>query len=187
MYFDKKFTFLGGWCDKAYHHASPNYNERPKDTCINSIIIHHISLPPAIYAYDYVTDFFMNRLNHTEHPYFDDLKNCFVSAHFYIRRQGELHQYVSTDQRAWHAGESLLQGESNCNNFSIGIELEGTGFEPFDARQYPVLAELINSLQKVYPAITRDRIVGHSDVAPLRKTDPGPFFDWERLWQTMDE
>lgn len=167
--------------------SSPNFNERKPEDIISLLVIHNISLPPEQYDNDYVTDFFLNRLDPTIHPYFATIYTRKVSAHFYITRQGELIQYVSTLHRAWHAGESSFQGRAACNDYSIGIELAGSDYEEFTPVQYQVLANLVRCIQNGYQAITRDRIVGHSDIAPGRKTDPGKFFDWNKLWQQVDE
>ncbi|HEV2613340.1 MAG TPA: 1,6-anhydro-N-acetylmuramyl-L-alanine amidase AmpD [Gammaproteobacteria bacterium] len=152
---------------------SPNCNERPENAVINMIVIHGISIPEGEYGNDNVIKLFQNRLKSMQ-----ELK---VSSHLYIRRDGEVIQFVPFDLRAWHAGVSNFQGEENCNDFSIGIELEGSNHEVYTDSQYEKLKEIIKYLKKRYPAITNERIIGHSDIAPGRKTDPGPFFEWDRI------
>lgn len=174
-----------GLVEQAKFIESPNFNLRPEGMEIDLIVIHNISLPPGEYAQDYVSDFFTNQLDPTIHPYFETIYQREVSSHFYIRRTGKLIQYVPTDKRAWHAGASSFQGRNACNDFSIGIELEGTDDEPFEEIQYDVLAGLVKSLQIAYPRINDQNIVGHSDIAPGRKTDPGLCFDWDKLWQKL--
>ena len=169
-----------GWLSGVKRVASPNYDARPRQTCVSLLVIHGISLPPNIYGGDAIPRFFTNRLDYSEHPYFEQIKGLKVSSHFLIRRDGQVLQFVACGRRVWHAGVSTWQGRSRCNDFSIGIELEGSDFEPYSERQYIALARLIRRLKRAYPI--RD-IAGHSDIAPERKTDPGPFFDWERLRQ----
>lgn len=156
---------------------SPNCDERPVDCEISLLVIHNISLPPEEFGGDGVIQLFTNRIDPGAHPYYQALRDLTVSAHFFIRRNGETIQFVSCEKRAWHAGESCWQGKSCCNDFSIGVELEGSDTTPFTDLQYQALAALTRTLQSRYP-ITG--IVGHSDIAPGRKTDPGPCFDWER-------
>lgn len=170
-----------GWVNGAKQHPSPNCNPRPEREDINLVVIHCISLPEGQYGTGCVKDLFLNRLDCTRDASFADLTGLRVSSHFFISRQGELYQFVSVYDRAWHAGVSQFQGQKNCNDFSIGIELEGTDQTAFEAAQYQTLNELIAALCKQFPAITRERIVGHSDIAPGRKTDPGNGFDWQRL------
>lgn len=157
---------------------SPNYDERPNQTTIDLIIIHYISLPPGKFGTSDVPDFFMNRLEIGKHPFFDTIKNAKVSSHLFIRRNGEIIQFVPFHKRAWHAGESTFENRQACNNFSIGIELEGDEHQPFTQQQYSKLVNCTKAIMQAYPAITPEKIVGHSDVAPGRKQDPGPFFDW---------
>jgi AmpD protein len=157
--------------------ASPNCDERPTGEHITLLVVHSISLPPGRYSGDAVADLFTNRLDPSAHPYFAELAKLRVSAHFFVRRGGELIQFVPTSMRAWHAGLSAWKGRERCNDFSVGIELEGTDTTPFTAAQYRVLARLTRALQAVHPITD---IVGHADVAPGRKTDPGPGFDWVR-------
>ncbi len=167
-----------GWLDAARQIISPNQDARPENTVIALLVIHNISLPPSQYGGNGVVQLFTNCLDPEEHPYYREIYQRKVSAHFFIRRDGTLIQFVACQQRAWHAGVSAWQGRDNCNDFSIGIELEGSDFETFESRQYEVLNQLITVLENAYP-ITG--IVGHSDIAPGRKTDPGDFFDWARV------
>ena len=169
-----------GWCQGVCHCPSPNFNARPSDE-ISLLVIHNISLPPGQFATGKVQAFFQNRLDVTEHPYFEGIKALRVSAHFLIERDGQITQFVSCLDRAWHAGISSFEGREACNDFSLGIELEGTDDQPFTDAQYQALIALTRQLQQHYPQITPQRICGHSDVAPGRKTDPGPCFDWARF------
>ncbi len=158
---------------------SPNANERP-DNEISLLVIHNISLPPGQYGGGHVAELFTNRLDPEGHPFFREIEGLEVSAHLLIERDGTLTQFVPFDRRAWHAGKSCFEGREACNDFSIGIELEGTDEEPFTDNQYSVLALVTRALLQAYPALTPARITGHSDIAPGRKTDPGPAFDWGR-------
>ena len=160
---------------------SPNFDERPEQTAIDLLVIHGISLPPNEFGGPYIDQLFTNSLDPTAHPYFEGIKQLQVSSHLLIRRDGEIVQYVSLNKRAWHAGKSEFCGRTICNNFSIGIELEGSVNQAYTDLQYRKLAEVIESLMSNYPKLTRDRIVGHSDIAPGRKTDPGPWFDWRQV------
>lgn len=169
-----------GWCHDVQHCPSPNFNARPAGE-VSLLVIHNISLPPAQFKTGKVQAFFQNQLDVTEHPYFAGIADLRVSAHFLIERDGEVTQFVSCLDRAWHAGVSLFDGREGCNDFSLGIELEGTDEQPFTDAQYTALIELTRQLRRGYPAITLERICGHSDIAPGRKTDPGPFFDWSRF------
>jgi AmpD protein len=169
-----------GYLKPAKQLVSPNQNDRPLDTPISLLVIHNISLPPGEFGGDNVTELFLNTLDCTKHPYYEKLKDLKVSSHLFIRRDGEVLQFVSFNKRAWHAGASSFQGMPNCNDYSIGIELEGCDDQPFTDAQYKVLAEVSQAIMCQYPAITLDRIAGHSEIAPGRKTDPGPFFDWQR-------
>lgn len=155
--------------------ASPNCDERPAGEHVTLLVVHGISLPPGRFTGDAVAELFLNRLEPSAHPFFAGLAGLRVSAHFFVRRRGELIQFVPVSKRAWHAGFSAWKGRERCNDFSVGVELEGTDTTPFTAAQYRVLARLTRALQAVYPV--RD-IVGHADIAPGRKTDPGPCFDW---------
>ncbi|MDH4556555.1 1,6-anhydro-N-acetylmuramyl-L-alanine amidase AmpD [Pseudomonas sp. BN417] len=169
-----------GWCQGISHCPSPNFNCRPQGE-ISLLVIHNISLPPGQFGTGKVQEFFQNCLNPDEHPYFDGIRDLKVSAHFLIERDGAITQFVSCNERAWHAGVSLFDGRENCNDFSLGIELEGTDDQAFTEPQYAALIALVEQLRLAYPAITPARICGHSDIAPGRKTDPGPAFDWARL------
>ena len=160
---------------------SPNFDHRPVGARVNALVIHGISLPPGEYGGGEIEGFFCNRLDHDAHPYFDRIRGMRVSAHFLIKRDGQLLQFVSTLERAWHAGRSALEGVSGVNDFSIGVELEGTDEDEYTDAQYRDLARLARTLLEAYPEIDSGRIVGHCDVAPDRKTDPGPHFDWPRL------
>ncbi len=169
-----------GWCHGVRHCPSPNFNQRPAGE-ISLLVIHNISLPPGQFGTGRVQQFFQNCLQCDEHPFFEEIAGLQVSAHFLIERDGAIIQFVSCLDRAWHAGVSCFDGREGCNDFSIGIELEGTDHEPFSEAQYQTLIELCRLLQCAYPAITPERVCGHSDIAPGRKTDPGPAFDWLRL------
>ncbi|AYC34294.1 1,6-anhydro-N-acetylmuramyl-L-alanine amidase AmpD [Pseudomonas cavernae] len=169
-----------GWCQGIRHCPSVNCNARPQDE-VSLLVIHNISLPPGQFGTGKVQEFFQNRLRADEHPYFAGIAALTVSAHFLIERDGGVTQFVSCRERAWHAGVSRFDGRENCNDFSLGIELEGTDDQPFSEAQYAALIDLARQLQQAYPAITVARICGHSDIAPGRKTDPGPCFDWARL------
>jgi AmpD protein len=167
-----------GYVESATQIASPNFDARPENTKIELIVIHNISLPPNKYGGPGVVQLFTNQLNPNEHPYYAQIHARKVSSHFLIRRDGKIIQFVSTLQRAWHAGASNWQGRERCNDFSVGIELEGSDFEAFEVAQYQALKSLLSCLQKTYPI---QHIVGHSDIAPGRKTDPGPYFDWQKI------
>jgi AmpD protein len=161
--------------------ASPNFDARPAGTVADLIVVHGISLPPGVYGGPWIDRLFTNTLPPDEHPYFAQVATLTVSSHVLIRRDGELVQYVSFDKRAWHAGQSSYRGRERCNDFSIGIELEGMDTEAYDPAQYRALAATILNLCDTYPALSLDRIAGHGDIAPGRKTDPGIAFDWPRL------
>lgn len=167
------------WLPGIQHTPSPNFDARPKPSDVDLLVIHNISLPPNEFGGDAVEAFFQNRLDSTAHPYFAQIAHLKVSAHLFIRRDGCAQQFVALNQRAWHAGVSCYAGRENCNDFSIGIELEGSDDQAFTKQQYAHLIKLTRQIQHKYPAITPDRITGHSDIAPGRKTDPGPFFQWE--------
>jgi AmpD protein len=162
-------------------HSSPNFDSRPKDTDISLIVIHSISLPPGKYGGNEIKDFFLNELDTSNHEYFESIKNLKVSSHIVIKRTGEILQFVPFNKRAWHAGISSYLGKENCNDYSIGIELEGTDDSEFTDEQYNSLKNLTSSLIRSYPNLSEDRLVGHSDIAPGRKSDPGIFFDWKRF------
>jgi AmpD protein len=171
-----------GWFSGVRRVASPNFDARPKCLPVSLLVIHSISLPPNEFGGAGVEQLFTNTLNSAEHPYYAQLQGVKVSAHFFIRRNGEVVQFVSCQRRAWHAGVSLWQGRARCNDFSIGIELEGSDFVPFTDMQYCSLVYLSRRLQRAYPI--RD-ITGHADIAPQRKTDPGPHFDWQRYLNSL--
>ncbi len=165
----------------AQYIPSPNFDERSDASDISLLVIHCISLPPGEFGGDYINQLFCNALNPTEHSYFEEIYQLKVSAHLLIKRTGDIIQYVPFDKRAWHAGVSNYQGRERCNDFSIGIELEGTEFVPYTDVQYDALNAVITVLLETYPKLSRKRITGHSDIAPERKTDPGASFDWHRL------
>jgi len=163
------------WC------ASPNFNERPPGFTPTLLVVHNISLPPGQFSGDAIERFFCNQLDPSEHPYFQTIAEMRVSSHLLIRRDGSSLQFVNLQDRAWHAGRSSFQGESECNDFSIGIELEGADDTRYTDSQYARLSDLSVLIMAAWPDITRERITGHSDIAPGRKTDPGPAFDWSRF------
>lgn len=167
-----------GWYRAAHHLASPNFGPRPDGVVVDLLVLHSISLPPGVYGGDAVQRLFTNRLDPNEHPWFEQLRGLEVSAHFFVRRDGALWQFVSCDQRAWHAGRSRHQGRDNCNDFSIGIELEGLEGETFETVQYDVLGRLCADVAKQYPIAS---VAGHEHVAPGRKRDPGEGFEWTAL------
>lgn len=167
-----------GWVSEAVHIASPNFDERPQDCNIDMLVLHNISLPPSEYGGNGIIELFTNTLNPEEHPYYAEIYTRKVSSHFLIRRDGQLLQFVSCNDRAWHAGVSKWQERERCNDFSVGVELEGSDFETFETVQYETLEILMNTLKKHLPI---KHIVGHSDIAPGRKTDPGPYFDWNKV------
>jgi AmpD protein len=166
-----------GWLAGAQCHPSPNCDDRPPDTAIELIVIHNISLPPGVFDGDAVIRLFTNQIDWDAHPYYQEIRGLQVSTHFFIRRDGEVIQFVPCGLRAWHAGVSQWRGRTCCNDFSIGIELEGTDDLPFTEAQYASLLPLLAALKQAYPI---KAVVGHSDIAPGRKTDPGACFDWER-------
>lgn len=168
-----KIDIQAGLLDIAEFIASPNFNHRPENDVIDMIVIHGISLPPGQFGGDDVIKLFTNQL--------DDMKDLKVSSHLWIRRDGKVIQFVPFHLRAWHAGVSSFQGRENCNDFSVGIELEGTDILEYTELQYKALRDIIRILKTTYPAITDNRITGHSDIAPGRKTDPGPSFRWDFL------
>ncbi|MGB6977125.1 MAG: 1,6-anhydro-N-acetylmuramyl-L-alanine amidase AmpD [Gammaproteobacteria bacterium] len=166
---------------------SPNCDARPSGTTIDLLVIHGISLPPGEFGSNAIDALFLNRLDSAAHPYFQQIAHLRVSTHLLIRRDGQVIQYVPFTKRAWHAGISQYDGRQQCNDFSIGIELEGTDDIPYETRQYQQLAALTHTLMQVYPDIQPDRIVGHSDIAPNRKTDPGAAFNWFYYRQLLAE
>lgn len=172
-----------GWFASVRQVCSPNADHRIAGGLVNLVVIHAISLPPDSFGGPGVEQLFTNTLDPAEHPYYETIAHLRVSAHFFIRRDGEMIQFVSTEDRAWHAGKSCWRGRERCNDFSIGIELEGCDTVPFEEIQYERLARLLDELEVRYPI---QDVVGHSDIAPGRKTDPGPCFDWGRLAAARD-
>jgi AmpD protein len=170
-----------GWLPGARRSPSPNFDQRPAGAAVDLLVIHGISLPPGRFGGPWIDALFLNRLDPRSHPYFRAIAHVRVSAHLLIRRDGELIQYVALSKRAWHAGPSCFQGREHCNDFAIGIELEGSDEIPYEGIQYRVLADATNEIRTRFPTIVPKRIVGHSDIAPGRKSDPGPAFDWERF------
>lgn len=171
-------SFRQGWWSGAQPRSSPNFGPRPAGTRVTLVVLHSISLPPGQYGGDAVERLFTNRLDCNEHPAYNDLRGLQVSAHFFLRRDGELLQFVSCDGRAWHAGVSRWRGRDNCNDFSVGIELEGLEGQPFEAAQYERLLTLLRALQRQHGRVD---VAGHEHVAPGRKRDPGAGFDWAVL------
>lgn len=164
--------------DIAVQIPSENFNQRPPNSEITLIVIHNISLPPSEFNNDYIEDFFTNNLDTSKHTYFETIKNVKVSAHLLIKRDGSIIQFVDFDKRAWHAGESVYNNKPDCNNYSIGIELEGTDHISYETQQYHSLNNVLSVLKNHYPI---DNVVGHSDIAPGRKTDPGDAFIWSKI------
>jgi AmpD protein len=176
-----------GWLQFVEVFRSPNYDSRPDNAPIKLVVVHGISLPPGEYGGGHIQQFFCNNLDTGLHPYFEEICGMTVSAHCLVERDGNILQFVSFEDRAWHAGESQWCGETACNNFSVGIELEGCDDEAYTGAQYLSLAVLVRALRSHYPQIADDAITGHSDIAPGRKTDPGPAFDWDRLKGYLDK
>jgi len=164
---------------------SSNCDDRPDAEQISLIVIHAISLPPNEFGGPHIDALFTNKLDVNSHPYFAEIADLRVSSHILINRTGEITQYVPFHKRAWHTGESVYNGRSCCNDFSIGIELEGTDTEPFTDVQYEILVLLLRALITTYPQLSRDTLTGHCDISPARKTDPGPLFDWARVNQML--
>lgn len=171
----------------AEYLPSPNCDERPDPADISLLLIHGISLPPGEFGGPWIDDLFCNRLDPARHPYFAEIRDLQVSSHLLVRRDGSLKQYVPLQLRAWHAGVSSFGGRECCNDYSIGVELEGTDDQPYADAQYVALTALTRCLMRAFPALTPDRIVGHSEVAPGRKTDPGPAFDWHRYRSELQQ
>lgn len=169
------------WLSNARRQISPNFNLRPQGAEIDLLVLHNISLPPGQFGSSCIEDFFLNQLDCTQDDFFRQIEGVKVSAHLLIKRDGEVVQFVPFDQRAWHAGRSCYQGRDECNDFSIGIELEGTDTVPYEAEQYAVLSQVCKTLIRHYPNMDKKHICGHSDIAPGRKTDPGESFDWDKL------
>lgn len=182
----KSLSIIDGSLSSARIVKSPNFNERPKGLGdIDLLVIHNISLPPEQFGGDYIEQFFCNRLDENVHPYFQTIKKLQVSAHLLITRKGEVIQFVPFSLRAWHAGRSCFDGRAECNDYSIGIELEGTDTIAYTDEQYRMLVIVTQSLMRHYPGITKKRIVGHNDIAPERKTDPGEAFNWKRFFELL--
>jgi len=175
-----------GWLADVRRCPSPNYNQRPCGEPVSLLVIHNISLPPGQFGSGCIEAFFCNQLDSRGHPYFEEIADLQVSAHLLISREGLSTQFVSFDDRAWHAGQSRFEGRESCNDFAIGIELEGTDDTPYTDAQYRELARVTRLLLLTYPALTPSRITGHADIAPERKTDPGPAFDWGRYLGSLD-
>jgi AmpD protein len=176
---------LDGWLVDVKHVPSPHFDCRPEKESPSLLVVHNISLPPGEFGGPWIDALFTGTLDPDAHPYFTDISHLRVSAHCLIRRDGEIVQYVPFDKRAWHAGVSVYQGRERCNDFSIGIELEGTDTIPYTDEQYQQLAALTRLLIVSYPAMV-DNMTGHCDIAPVRKTDPGPSFDWPRFRQSVE-
>lgn len=174
-----------GWLEGARWVPSPNCDDRPPGAEPDLVVVHAISLPPGRFGGDGIDRLFTNALDPEAHPYFAEVAHLRVSAHALIQRDGRVTQYVPFHRRAWHAGRSSFQGRPECNDFSVGIELEGTDDLPFEPVQYRRLSQLVAALAEAYPGITAERLAGHCHVAPGRKTDPGPQFDWRRLQRLL--
>ncbi|MGZ8216693.1 1,6-anhydro-N-acetylmuramyl-L-alanine amidase AmpD [Methylomagnum sp.] len=174
-------NIVDGWLESARRVPSPNSDQRPVPGDMALIVLHCISLPPGEFGSGAIEQLFTNTLDPNAHPYFAEIHHLRVSAHILIRRDGEIIQFVPFQQRAWHAGVSSHQGRSRCNDFSVGIELEGTDDSPYEEAQYLRLNALLAALFAAYPGLSPERIAAHSDIAPSRKTDPGPWFDWGKL------
>lgn len=179
---DPAELWQAGWYAPAQRLDSPNFGPRPQGACIDLLVVHSISLPPGQYGGSEVAALFTNQLDWDAHPYFDQIRGLQVSAHFFIRRDGALVQFVSADDRAWHAGQSAYRGRSQCNDDSVGIELEGLEGDVFEDAQYAQLARLCQALKSRYPIA---HVAGHEHIAAGRKQDPGPGFDWARLQQAL--
>lgn len=176
-----------GWLEGARRIESPNSDDRPADVALDLIVVHGISLPPGRFGEGWIDRFFCNELPAAADPYFATIADKKVSAHVLIARDGALTQYVSFNRRAWHAGRSLYCGRTACNDFSVGIELEGTDDSPYMRAQYESLAAVVRALRTAYPSLRGADIVGHSEIAPGRKTDPGTAFDWSALRELLGE
>ena len=183
--FDFSVDTEGGLLRPARQCASPNHDERPAGSRITLVVLHGISLPPGEFGGDQIERFFCNALDCDAHPYFGEIRDLRVSTHLLVRRDGEVVQFVPLSRRAWHAGQSCFRGIPACNDYSIGIELEGDDLTPYTAAQYRALAALLRALLAAYPSLSLRRVAGHCDIAPGRKTDPGPVFDWLRLYDEV--
>lgn len=178
-------AIIDGWWQKAFKLPSPNFNARPVEADVSLLVIHNISLPPGDFGGGYIESFFLNELDAAAHPYFKTIADMQVSAHCLIDRRGRVTQFVSFEDRAWHAGRSSFKGRKECNDFGIGVELEGTDHLAYTKEQYASLLELSEALFKTYPKLSLERVVGHSDIAPERKTDPGEAFDWSAYQKAL--
>jgi AmpD protein len=184
---EKMLTVDNGWLQKTEHQLSDFFSLREPQENINLLVIHNISLPAGSFGGNHITDLFLGTLNADAHPSFGEIAQMEVSAHCLIRRDGSIIQYVSFNNKAWHAGISCFKNREKCNDYSIGIELEGTDDIPYEEAQYQQLTRLTASLQKHYPLITNENIVGHCDVAPIRKTDPGKIFNWPHFRELLQQ
>ncbi|MFV8784397.1 1,6-anhydro-N-acetylmuramyl-L-alanine amidase AmpD [Microbulbifer sp. SA54] len=182
-----KYQVQSGWLSGVRRVPSPHCNSRPDSTEIDLLVVHSISLPPGQYGGSYIDEFFLGQLDIDAHPYFSEIASLQVSAHLLIDRTGRVTQYVPLHHRAWHAGQSAFCGRENCNDFSIGIELEGLDTDTFTEAQYDSLAEVTLAIMDAFPAIDKSRIAGHSEIAPGRKLDPGPGFDWKLFFAKLDD
>jgi len=186
-----RYTLEKGLFKQSLWLGSPNYDHRPSGIDVELLVIHCISLPPGCYGKNsrhgthYVQDFFQNKLDCSAHEYFATLREVQVSAHLFIERSGDVSQFVNLANRAWHAGKSSYKGRDKCNDFSIGIELEGLDSDSYSSEQYKSLVDVTIAIQEAYPAISNENIVGHDQIAPDRKTDPGPHFDWDWYKQAL--
>ena len=180
------FQVVEGQLQGARQVPSPNFNARPTDQEIQLLVIHNISLPPSQFGGGYIEQFFQNQLDWSQHSYFQTIQGMQVSAHLLILRTGEVLQFVNFADRAWHAGRSSYLAQPECNDYSIGIELEGSDDLPFETAQYQSLVRVVHCLQQTYPSI-QQHIAGHSDIAPGRKTDPGPYFDWQYFREQLSQ
>ena len=180
------FTVTDHRVDQADFIQSPNFSDRPEEVEPSLLVIHNISLPPGEFGGPFIIDFFQNKLDISKHSFFEEIADLQVSSHLFVDREGHLIQFVDLNKKAWHAGISEFEGQKECNDFSIGIELEGTDTDSYSDKQYLSLINLTNCLMETYPGISTERIVGHSDIAPSRKTDPGESFDWNRYKNSLD-
>jgi N-acetyl-anhydromuramoyl-L-alanine amidase len=178
-------AIIDGWLEGAEQCLSPNFNLRPNATDISMLVIHNISLPPGEFGGGYVQQFFQNELDTRAHEYFETIAELKVSAHLFIERDGKVTQFVPFDARAWHAGNSSFEGVANCNDYSIGVELEGADDIAYSDAQYAALEKVSRQLLQTYPKLTPERIIGHEHIAPGRKTDPGAAFDWSRYKMSL--
>tara|TARA_B100000929_G_scaffold118478_1_gene93890 strand:- start:550 stop:1095 length:546 start_codon:yes stop_codon:yes gene_type:complete len=180
------FTITNHRLDQAEFIESPNFSERPEGVDPSLIVVHNISLPPGRFGGDFIKQFFVNSLNSELHPYFKEISDLRVSSHLLIERDGNIIQFVEFNKSAWHAGVSEYEGQKDCNDFSIGIELEGTDSDPYQDIQYSILSGISECLMGSYLEINKERIIGHADIAPDRKTDPGDSFDWLRFRDSLN-